>query len=309
MKKIGQNIFIIVVASTAFFYRDKIKSIWSQSIGYYFPCSQPIYYSLGTFDTRFGISKTDFLSALSDAEAIWEKPLGKNLFQYDLNGSLKVNLIYDSRQSVTSQLQSMGIVVQNNQASYDSLKAKYGSVVSQYSADKNIFETKLSDFNSQKSAYEAEVAASNKKGGANTDEYNRLNTEKDSLNQAATDLNQSQTELNSEVDSINALATALNQLATTLNITVDKYNTIGSSLGGEFDEGTYTSDSSGQSIDIYQFDNRTKLVRVLAHELGHALGLVHVDDPKAIMYRLNDGINDTATASDLNQVKKLCGIK
>ena len=79
------------------------------------PCAEPIPYTLGTFDTQFNISKNYFLSALLDAKAIWEKPLGKELFTYAPTNSnsnvLKINLIYDYRQQATSKLASLGIVV------------------------------------------------------------------------------------------------------------------------------------------------------------------------------------------------------
>ena len=117
-----------------------------------------------------------------------------------------------------------------------------------------------------------------------------------------------QNDLNSKVDGINALASALNDLAKNLNISVDNFNSIGGSLGGEFEEGTYTADQDGRRIDIYQFENKTKLVRVLAHELGHALGLDHNDDSKAIMYRLNSGQNEKPTQTDIKELRALCGI-
>ena len=308
MNKILNIIFIVVVACFAFFYRVSIENTWVQSFAYYFPCKMPISYSIGSFDTRFGVSKEDFIKAISDAEKVWETPIHKNLFQYETDGRLKVNLVYDTRQESTVKLKNMGLVVQNSKASYDELKAKYDALNHSYKQQKNSFEAEVASFNSRKATYEAEVSAANKRGGADKQTFARLNTEKMALNQEIIKINQDQTSLNSMVDNINALVATLNQLATSLNINVNQLNTVGASLGGEFDEGVYKTDKDGQEIDIYQFDNREKLVRVLAHELGHALGLDHVDDPKAIMYRLNNGFNETPTATDIAQLGKLCGL-
>ena len=136
-----------------------------------------------------------------------------------------------------------------------------------------------------------------------------MESEREYLNLEIDTLNKIEVSLKAEVDNLNALIVAINQLATLLNIDVKKFNTIGGSFSGEFIEGVYKSGPEGEEIDIYQFDNRTKLLRVLAHELGHALGLPHVDDSKAIMYRLNNGINEKLTSTDIVLLEKLCGIK
>jgi hypothetical protein len=278
------------------------------------PCSEPIPYTLGTFDTRFGISKDYFLSALTDAETIWNKALGKELFVYAPTDTavdvLKINLIYDYRQQTTGTLASLGIVVSDNQTSYDSLKAKFTVENAQYNTAKSDFDTQVSQFNTEQTAYETEVNYWNGKGGAPQAEYDKLQTEKSQLETSSAQLTSSQNSLNALADEVNALAVALNHLVSVLNLSVANYNaTIGTSPGESFEEGEYVSDGATRTINIYEFSNRTKLVRALAHEMGHALGLDHVADPNAIMYKLNQGTTLALTADDINELKTKCGIK
>lgn len=282
------------------------------------PCEQPIIYTIASFDARFGISQSDFLRAVREAEQIWEKPIQLELFAYasstptdtpSAGTDLKINLIYDARQDATITLRKYGITIRDSQESYTALKTTYRALKDEYEKEQAIFESRLAALKHREDQYNEEVTSWNSRGGAPPEAYNHLNEEKTAIDLVIAEVDKIKDNLNIAVDRINAMVVVLNRLAATLNIQVARYNEIGDTRAGEFEEGVYRSNQNGREIDIYQFDDRAKLVRVLAHELGHSLGLDHLANPKAIMYRLNQGANEKLTPDDLAVLKKRCGIQ
>lgn len=311
--------FVIVMAMISglvIYFEPDIRLAKNYLVRTISPCDQPLEYSLGDFDARFGLSRADFLKTIDQAAQIWQAPVNKKLFNYSVSGALptgqaglKINLIYDSRQASTDKLKTLGLSIHNDKAGYDTLKVKYDAFNKTYQSQKSELDNLISYFNQQKADYQAEVEAANKRGGATPEIFAILEQGRKDLNNLTDSIKAKQTAINKTIDDVNALAGAMNRLIRGLNLTVGNYNTIGAGASGEFQEGQYVQDKAGERIDVFQFDDREALVRVLAHELGHALGLEHLDNPQAIMYRLNESGNEKITADDLAELKMVCKIK
>lgn len=272
------------------------------------PCREPISYRLGQFDERFAMSEEQLLAAIDEAAAVWEQGSQLDLFIYAPQGDLAINLVYDYRQEAAAKLKDLGYDIDSTKQSYDDLKVRFDDLKISHEAGVKAFESLKQDYETQQAAYNAEVNRINARGGATPQEAAQLNSQRESLQAQIAEINRQADVVNQEVATLNAMVDVINRMAADLNLDVEDYNRIGRETGEEFQQGLYTSDATGTQIELYEFTSTPELVRLLAHELGHALGLEHVDDETAIMYYRNTAQNDALTAADLAALSTRCGL-
>lgn len=270
------------------------------------PCQRALGYEIGEFDSRFGITRDELRSAIAEAEQPWEKALGRELFQYRDDALFPVNLIFDERQQRTIDGKKLEDDLAATNATQASIREKYAANVAALEARRKEYDAALARFERNLRDYNARVADWNASDRTDEDELDWLRSEEKRLDRA-------QRDLETRREKVNALVAVVNRYAKEEEKVVDRYNakvesfteTYGSE--GEFDQGVY----EGTNINIYQFDDRDHLVMVLTHELGHALGLEHVENPQSIMYPILGGQDLDRlqlSAEDRSALDQVCSV-
>ncbi len=302
-------VFLLLVG-LAYQNRDQIVTNVRTALHQNFPCAIPLTYSLGDFDTRFGVSREDFLIRIAWAEKVWEDLVGKELFKYvESGGDMRINLVYDVRQQTTEKLQEINGSIDVKKGGYESLQVQYETLSRQLEEQKRTYNTETNQLKVLQNNYEREVSRWNKKWGAPEDEYARLERQRNEINTRIARVNASLSQLNKTITATNALGRQINELVWELKLDVETYNTTRQAQWEEFSEWEYVYDEAWKRINIYEFSTALKLSRVLIHELGHAVQMGHVDDTESIMYRLNAGKSEVPTEADRAELLRSCRMK
>lgn len=247
----------------------------------YSPCDTPLKYSIGTIDPRFNITKEELIEDSKVAANIWNATQDRQLLTYDPTSEFTINMVYDSRQELTTRINDMDRDLKTQQGDID-------PKIEEYKSDQLAFEKKSQALNE-------DIKYWNSRGGAPEGEYEKLIA--------------SQEELKKELASLNARAQALGQATSNYNVsarklnqTIDNYQQV---LEYKPEEGLYEQENGKRKISIYIDVDKDDFLHTLAHEFGHALGLDHTENKDSIMYYQT---NSTLTPSseEVAALKVVC---
>ena len=271
------------------------------------PCQETITYRIGAVDERFGLTREQFAVAVKLAADMWKKPRDKELFREDARGEIEINLVYDYRQEASDKLKELHYKIDNTKTAYEDLNSRLDNLKTEYEQRNSALTGDFNLYNSRINTLNTSIEYWNRHGGITADLRRKLMQEKDELESWRGKLKAQQDDLQRLADTIRSMVVVINEIAARINLDAADYRNAGDALGQEFCEGYYERKKGKQTINIYQFDNEYRLVRVLAHEFGHALGLKHSNDPGAVMHRLIQSDTIELSPDDITALQKKCG--
>ncbi len=246
------------------------------------PCKQTIVYRLGSLDPRFGLSESAAKDMLKQAETPWEKVAGRELFVLDQQkGEVVVNFVFDERQERTQEEKKLTQAEEETNQTQESINATYDQLGKEFDSRSATYEKRVKDYEAHLAQYNHEVDKLNQSGAATEDDVTRLESEAKNLNKEFASIENERLSLNKLAERINALSGKEQQVVNGYNQKLQDFQERFQD-NGLFDQGDY----GGKELNIYQFKDQEDLRMVLMHELGHSLGLEHVENPRSIMYYL-----------------------
>jgi myosin heavy subunit len=267
------------------------------------PCISPLPYSISKIDERFGLDEETVQKITAEAEAVWEEALGRQLFTYAEDAAFSIDFVYDTRQARSEAAEAEKAELDKQQSTSKSINEEYTKLLAEYDTLKKEYESKVSSYNGRLDKFNTTVASYNQNGGAPADVYEELQRTERSLKNEESNLEAEADKLSQLAKNINDVSARGNELITEYNEGVVEYNQTYTG-GEEFTQGEF----NGDSIAIFHFKDQTELRNVLIHELGHAIGLPHVEGGESMMYYLMDKQPTTSSlsASDLAALGSVC---
>lgn len=242
------------------------------------PLDTRLRYRIGHIDPKFNISHEQLKQLTQQAADIWFLGTSKQLFIYDPNAQLTINLIYDHRQADSEARRAELSRLENTQRSNESEFQKLGQLESDLNFQQRLIEQNKLDYQFRLDRYNNEVQKFNQSTHQNNAMRSYLQEQQQKLNIEAQQLQQQIDTFNANVQQTNQQVDAINQLNQQFNHSVTQFNQRFEAR--QFDKGQF----NGREINIYEFQDSDDLRLTLAHELGHGLGILHTDDPESLMY-------------------------
>lgn len=254
------------------------------------PCAVPLAIRLARIDQAFGIDTTEAIAAIRRAAALWESAVGRLLFRLDPDSGFPIRFVYDDRQAAVQERNRVQAAYEAEsqrlrewRADLEKRDAIQVQLQEGYARRWRAFQARLDEHNQL-------VDRINREGGAPPDVARQIwervrefEAEQEALQREARELQEARERIQEEMDQFNRAAAAHRERG----LEIERRFPMVRVESGRYREVLRMRDDAivdiSREIQIYRYSDGNELVLLIAHELGHALGLAHASEPSAVM--------------------------
>lgn len=280
-------------------------------------CEVPVLWRVDRIDPRFGLSEAEAVGAVRAAAFLWESALGRVLLFRESDEGIPIRFEYDERQEETRVRQARIAEADAEARALEGSAEALELLRSRLESRRSIHQARLTAYRDRLATLEEMVEFWNARGGAPAEEVERLR-------ELEAEVDQLRASANAAADEVNRLVDALNRETEAHNLRVDEANRRRAAIRDAYpiqvvQSGEYLESTRGigpltlsrdAEIRIYQFEDRDHLTLVVAHELGHALGLGHTGIEGTLMAAEGVGAAGMGppdvTPEDVAALRELC---
>ena len=246
------------------------------------PCTFPVLWQVTEVAPEFGITMDEAARAVRQAGMLWEAASGRVLMFQESSEGIPFRFVFDDRQRHTLERQAALDRLEAQAEGIEDRRRELDEMRTRMESRRGLHQSRLARFESRLASYEELVDSWNQRGGAPPAELERLQALEAEIEAEREGLNASAEEVNTLVDGVNLATNELNDEIEGHNRALEDVDArlpplrmqSGQMIEDRRGFGRFTL-SRDIEVRIYQFENREHLHQVIAHELGHLMGLEH----------------------------------
>ena len=279
-------------------------------------CTFPLRWRVARIDSEFGLSAVDASATVERAAGLWERATGRELFERDDAAGFPIAFVFDGRQAAANELAEQRAAIAEREREILAQEAGLSARRDRFNREQAEYTSRLNAFNQWAASHNAVVRQWNRDGNIPDEILSELRANDDRLRLEEAKLSQEGRVVQAEGDALSADLDAFADQVEEHQRRADMLDRVfatGSVLAGRFLQGA-TADGrvipTLREIQIFQFDDLDHLELVMAHELGHSLGLSHAEQATAVMAEEHELAGASRAngihAADLAALREIC---
>jgi hypothetical protein len=268
----------------------QVSALDEGSEGSALPCAVPLAWRVARVDGEFGVTMASAQDALRRAIGEWEREIGRTLFAIDEAAGSPIRLVYGDRQARSEERRRYADQMRGIGEDLERRREQLQRRTELASTSVLHYEQRSRDLQARVAAHNELVRRWNERGGAPQDVLRRVRA-------AGSALDRETQEMRLEAQGLEDVRSQIETERARFDEDVAEHNRLVAEIDARFpptrvESGVYREAirsergravSASREIRVYRFSDEADLVRVLAHELGHSLGLGHVEEAGALM--------------------------